>query len=155
MQPTRTEQELRKSVISRIESVVHQMWPTAEIKVFGSFTNGLAAPDADIDMMLLGTPEQSRLQLLKQKFLSSNIAEPNSIIIRENVRIPIIEFVDHESKINIDMKFSNDPSLNVTEVLDERKYLVFTKLMFVLKNYLKQQHLYDESSGLACCNLSF
>lgn len=149
MQPTLTEHALRESVIDRFESVVLQLWPNAYFKLYGSFSIGLALPDSDIDIMVLGITDPSYLQSLKATLETSNITEPNSVVIRDkNVRIPIIEFVDLESQINIDIKFKDDPSVNFSDLVDERKHKAFLKLMFVLKQFLKQRDLNDVFTGL-------
>lgn len=149
MQPTPTEHALRESVIARFESVVLQLWPNAYFKLYGSFSIGLALPDSDIDIMVLGITDPSYLESLKTKLETSNITKPNSVVIRDkNVRIPIIEFVDRESQINIDIKFTDDPSVNFSDLVDERKHKAFLKLMFVLKQLLKQRDLNDVFTGL-------
>lgn len=151
MQLTQSERAARENAKAAIQSVVHDLWPNAEVREFGSAASGLALPNSDIDMMVIGVSDETLLRMLEAKLLASNIAEPNSIQARDNVRVPIIEFVERQSKINVDMPFFHGPSsLMVAEMLNEyqRKYPVLAKLLFVLKQYLKQRQLNDVFTGL-------
>lgn len=151
MQLTQSERAARENAKARIQSVVHDLWPDAEVREFGSAASGLALPNSDIDMMVFGVSDESRLRMLEAKLVASNITEPNSIQARDNVRVPIIEFIERQSQINIDMPFFHGPSsLIVAEMLNEyqRKYPALAKLLFVLKQYLKQRQLNDVFTGL-------
>lgn len=150
MQPTPIERTLRMNVRARIESVTQEVWPEAHLEVFGSFISGLALPNSDIDLMIIGASGESMQQLLAEKILASGIAEPNSLRVRDNIRIPIIEFIDAESKIAIDMPFHNAPTLKVAPLFNafQRKYPVLWKLMFVLKQFIKQRDLNDVFQGM-------
>lgn len=150
MQPTPIERALRMRVVSRIETVVQHIWPDAQIKIYGSFISGLALPNSDIDLMIIGASGQSPMRLLAAELLANGIAEPNSLTVRDDVRIPIIEFIDRESQINIDMPLHNEPTLRVAPLINEfqRKFPVLFKLLFVLKQYIKQRDLNDVFKGL-------
>lgn len=149
MQPTANEHELRKRVIARFESLVLELWPNAYIKLYGSYSCGLALPDSDIDIKVLGVTDPSYMQSLKAKLQASDIVEPNSVVIRDqNLRIPIIQFVDRESQISIDIKFTDDPAVDFADLVDERKHKAYLKLMFVLKQFLKQRNLNNVFTGL-------
>lgn len=150
MQPTPIEHAMRMRVAARVESVVQQVWPGAQAKVFGSFATGLSLPNSDIDLMLIGALGHSPLRLLAAEIADSGIAESDSITVKDYLRVPIIEFQDRESKLNVDMPIHDEPSLKVAPLFIEfqRKYTVLWKLMFVLKQYLKQRDLNDVFSGL-------
>lgn len=145
MQLTETERAFRKSVITRIESVIHELWPNAHVKPFGSTVSGFGLPDSDIDLMILGVSNPS-IQLLATKIVARNISEPNSIRLRENFTVPLIEFIDRESKIDIDLRFNVPPSMEFIKEL-KIKYPTLPKLLLILKHYLKQLKLNDTSSG--------
>ena len=148
MQPTPTERALREIVLARLEMVILELWPNACIELFGSGSIGLALPNSDIDIKVIGvTDDPSHLRSLKAKFEASNIASPNSVTIRENVPVPIIEFVDRESKIDIDVCFRNDSSVNLADLVNESKYAAYLKIMFVLKHFLKERGLNATPTG--------
>lgn len=150
MQPTSIERALRMRVAARVESVVKKVWPDAQAKVFGSFSTGLALPNSDIDLMIIGASGPSPMRLLAAEIADSGIAEPDSVKVKDYLRIPLIEFIDRESKLNIDMPIHNEPSLKVAPLFNkfQRKYPILLKLMFVLKQYLKQCDLNDVFTGL-------
>lgn len=52
--PTPTEHAIRHEVVHRIEAVVHSIWPSAIVEIFGSFRTGLFLPTSDIDLVVLG-----------------------------------------------------------------------------------------------------
>lgn len=62
MIPTPTEHALRIQVVSKIESVVLSLWPSARVEVFGSFRTGLYLPTSDIgksSLFFLLTPNRA------------------------------------------------------------------------------------------------
>lgn len=52
--PTPTEHAIRNEVVQRIEAVVHSIWPSALVEIFGSFRTGLFLPTSDIDLVVIG-----------------------------------------------------------------------------------------------------
>lgn len=148
MRLTRTERELRRRVVDRIESSVHQSWPRAKVKLFGSTVSGLNLPTSDIDLAVIDGP--TRLQLLAAQMSANNISEPNSIQLKESLKIPIIRFIERESKINIDMNLCCGISDGEIILMSEykQKYPEFLKLMFVLKQLMREHGLNDKATGL-------
>lgn len=140
---------MRENVVSRIKSIVQQLWPNARLKNYGSFSYGLTLPTGDIDIMILENGNKSLIRSLAAQIRSSNIAQANSIQVKDDLRIPIIEFIERESKINIDMPFLNEPTLKVAALLNGYKdeYPVFVKLVIVLKQFLGQRGLNDVFIG--------
>lgn len=149
MQPTSIERALRMKVKTRSEAVVQQLWPDAHVEVFGSYTTGLALPNSDIDLIVIGASGQSPLQLLAAEISASGIAEANSLNVRENFRIPLIEFIDRESQINVDMSFYDEATQKVAPLINgfQREYPMLLKLLFVLKQYVKGCDLNDVFKG--------
>lgn len=149
MQLTPTERAVRENVVSRIKSIVQQLWPNTRLKNYGSFSYGLTLPTGDIDIMILENGNKSLIRSLAAQIRSSNIAQANSIQVKDDLRIPIIEFIERESKINIDMPFLNEPTLKVAALLNKYKdeYPVFVKLVIVLKQFLGQRGLNDVFIG--------
>lgn len=44
MTATREEHELRLKVINNVKSIIHSLWPQAQVEVFGSFKTSLYLP---------------------------------------------------------------------------------------------------------------
>ena len=92
----------------------------------------------------------TRLQPFAAQMLANNISEPNSIELKENLRVPIIRFVERESKINIDISLCCAVPDRQIIMLSEykQKYPEFSKLMFVLKQLMREHGLNDKATGL-------
>ncbi|XP_055317715.1 non-canonical poly(A) RNA polymerase protein Trf4-1-like [Sitodiplosis mosellana] len=149
MQLTPVERALRTRVIDRIESLVQQVWPNAEVKLIGSNVLGLALPNSDIDVMIVNASGPSPIHQLADKLMASDIVEPNSIQVRDTLRVPIIEFTDDESKIDIDIPLHDAATLKKAAQIKEyqRKYPVLSKLVLVLKQYMKLRGVNDVFTG--------
>lgn len=149
MIPTGTEHALRVKVVSRIESVVLQMWPDAQVEVFGSFRTGLYLPTSDIDLVVLGIWEQLPLRTLEQELLACGIAEPNSVRVLDKASVPIIKLTDRESLVKVDISFNMESGVRSAELIKDykRKYPVLSKLVLVLKQFLLQRDLNEVFTG--------
>lgn len=149
LQLTPKERAVRENVIARIRSLILELWPNTNIKLYGSFSYGLTLPTGDIDIMILENGNKSSIRSLATKIQGSDLAETDSIQVKDDLRIPIIEFIERESKINIDMTFLNEPTLRVAALLNKYKeeYPVFVKLVIVLKQFLTQRGLNDVFTG--------
>ncbi|XP_016403542.1 non-canonical poly(A) RNA polymerase PAPD7-like, partial [Sinocyclocheilus rhinocerous] len=79
MSPRPQETTMRQEVVDRIESVIKELWPTADVQIFGSFSTGLFLPTSDIDLVVFGKWEKPPLQQLEQALRKHNVAEPYSI----------------------------------------------------------------------------
>lgn len=44
MTPTPEEHSMRLEVVRKIKDIIYQLWPKAEVQVFGSFATGLYLP---------------------------------------------------------------------------------------------------------------
>lgn len=60
------EEAMRNEVVKRIESVIKELWPSADVQIFGSFSTGLYLPTSDIDLVVFGKWKNPPLQLLEQ-----------------------------------------------------------------------------------------
>lgn len=150
MMPTTTERSLCAQVVKCIESLALQLWPTARVEAFGSYRYGMFLPGSDIDLDVSGVWDELPLRAFEAKLLASNIAELNSIIVIEKSTVPIIELVDHASKLNVDISFINNYiGMKKIELINEykRKYPVLSKLVMVLKQLLVLHNLNNSYSG--------
>lgn len=106
--PLRREEELqsRTAAVDRIRSVVLSIWPRASVEVFGSFATGLYLPTSDVDLVVLSSGAEdipNALRALASKLSKKNLATEVQVIAK--ARVPIIKFVDRESKFNFDISF--------------------------------------------------
>lgn len=92
----------------------------------------------------------SSLRLLAEKLAENGIAERNSITVKEDLEMPIVKYVDRESKIKIEMPFINgEPMSRLGKLLGKyrREYPAFVKLITVLKQFLRQRNLNKRRTG--------
>lgn len=89
MSPCPEEAAMRREAVKRIETVVKDLWPTADVQIFGSFGTGLYLPTSDIDRVVFGKWERPPLQLLEQALRKHNVAEPCSIKVLDKATVSI------------------------------------------------------------------
>lgn len=149
MIPTSTEHALRVQVVSRIESIVLSLWPSARVEVFGSFRTGLYLPTSDIDLVVIGRWEKLPLRTLETELLARGIAEPLSIRVLDKASVPIIKLTDRESQVKVDISFNMQSGVQSAELIKDykRKYPVLSKLVLVLKQFLLQRDLNEVFTG--------
>lgn len=149
MVPTRIEHEIRKHVVSRIESVVLSLWPSACVEVFGSFRTGLYLPTSDIDLVVIGRWEKLPLRTLETELTARGIAEPISIRVLDKASVPIIKLTDRESQVKVDISFNMQSGVQSAEFIKDtkRKFPVLAKLVLVLKQFLLQRDLNEVFTG--------
>eukprot|EP01147_Barroeca_monosierra_P006644 gene6645-9431_t len=147
MQPTKEEAALRQNFVDRVEQVVHELWPRAEVKVFGSFHTDLYLPTSDIDMVIFGDWPVAPLQTLERSLKKANIPDKTEVI--AHARVPIVKFRDKVSNIWMDVSFNlpsgPEDSVNVKRWKKEHKSL--EPLVIVLKQFLLQRGLNEPFTG--------
>ncbi|OXA60136.1 Non-canonical poly(A) RNA polymerase PAPD5 [Folsomia candida] len=94
MSPTEEEHSVRLSVVHRIKSVIHSLWPESTVEVFGSFRTGLYLPTSDIDLVVIGKWEELPLRSLEGELIEKGIAEQSSIKVLDKATVPIIKLTD-------------------------------------------------------------
>ncbi|KAG8512359.1 Terminal nucleotidyltransferase 4A [Galemys pyrenaicus] len=117
MSPCPEEAAMRREVVTRIETVVKDLWPTAEVQIFGSFSTGLYLPTSDIDLVVFGKWERPPLQLLEQALRKHNVAEPCSIKVLDKATVPIIKLTDQETEVKVDISFNMETGVRAAELI--------------------------------------
>ena len=149
MRPTKEETMLRGCVVERIKRIVHQLWPTARVDIFGSFKTGLYLPTSDIDIVIFGEWSVAPLRTLERRLIDNNIAEPSSIKVLDKASVPIIKLTDTLTKIKLDISFNTNNSIKSAEKISEllQQYPCLDKLVLVLKQFLLQRNLNEVFVG--------
>lgn len=140
---------MRVQVVSRIETLILSLWPSARVDVLGSFRTGLYLPSSDLDLVVTGNWRKLPLRSLKKEFNSRGISEPNSVLVVEHALVPIIKFTDWATRIKVDVSFNMQTGVQSAELVKhyKRKYSVLSKLVLVLKQFLFQRGLNDAFTG--------
>ncbi|XP_040833324.1 terminal nucleotidyltransferase 4A isoform X2 [Ochotona curzoniae] len=149
MSPCPEEAAMRREVVKRIETVVKDLWPTAEVQIFGSFSTGLYLPTSDIDLVVFGKWERPPLQLLEQALRKHNVAEPCSIKVLDKATVPIIKLTDQETEVKVDISFNMETGVRAAEFIKNymKKYSLLPYLILVLKQFLLQRDLNEVFTG--------
>uniref|UniRef100_A0A8C1ZIQ1 Terminal nucleotidyltransferase 4A n=1 Tax=Cyprinus carpio TaxID=7962 RepID=A0A8C1ZIQ1_CYPCA len=149
MSPRPEETTMRQEVVDRIESVIKELWPTAEVQIFGSFSTGLFLPTSDIDLVVFGKWEKPPLQQLEQALRKHNVAEPFSIKVLDKATVPIIKLTDQETEVKVDISFNVETGIKAASFIKEyvKKYTVLPYLILVLKQFLLQRDLNEVFTG--------
>uniref|UniRef100_A0A3B4WLL2 Terminal nucleotidyltransferase 4A n=1 Tax=Seriola lalandi dorsalis TaxID=1841481 RepID=A0A3B4WLL2_SERLL len=149
MSPRPEEAAMRKEVVNRIEMIIKELWPTADVQIFGSFSTGLYLP-TDIDLVVFGKWERPPLQELEQALRKHNVAEPFSIKVLDKATVPIIKLTDQETEVKVDISFNVETGVKAASFIKDyvkQKYPVLPYLIFVLKQFLLQRDLNEVFTG--------
>ncbi|KAM7149611.1 terminal nucleotidyltransferase 4A isoform 1-T1 [Molossus nigricans] len=149
MSPCPEEAAMRREVVKRIETVVKDLWPAADVQIFGSFSTGLYLPTSDIDLVVFGKWERPPLQLLEQALRKHNVAEPGSIKVLDKATVPIIKLTDQETEVKVDISFNMETGVRAAEFIKNymKKYSLLPYLILVLKQFLLQRDLNEVFTG--------
>ncbi|XP_069372040.1 terminal nucleotidyltransferase 4A isoform X2 [Paralichthys olivaceus] len=149
MSPRPEEAAMRKEVVNRIEMIIKELWPTADVQIFGSFSTGLYLPTSDIDLVVFGKWERPPLQELEQALRKHNVAEPFSIKVLDKATVPIIKLTDQETEVKVDISFNVETGVRAASFIKDyvKKYPVLPYLIFVLKQFLLQRDLNEVFTG--------
>ncbi|CAK6961029.1 terminal nucleotidyltransferase 4A [Scomber scombrus] len=149
MSPRPEEAAMRKEVVNRIEMIIKELWPTADVQIFGSFSTGLYLPTSDIDLVVFGKWGRPPLQELEQALRKHNVAEPFSIKVLDKATVPIIKLTDQETEVKVDISFNVETGVKAASFIKDyvKKYPVLPYLIFVLKQFLLQRDLNEVFTG--------
>ncbi|KAM9783261.1 terminal nucleotidyltransferase 4A-like [Neosynchiropus ocellatus] len=149
MSPKPEEEAMRRDVVSRIETIIKDLWPTAQVEIFGSFSTGLYLPTSDIDLVVFGKWEHPPLLELEQALKRHNMSGPHPIKVLDKATVPIIKLTDHETEVKVDISFNVETAVKAAQFIKSylKKYPVLPPLIFVLKQFLLQRDLNEVFTG--------
>lgn len=140
---------MRLEVVDRIKGVIHDLWPNAEVQVFGSFSTGLYLPTSDIDLVVFGKWETLPLWTLEEALRKRNVADENTIKVLDKATVPIIKLTDSFTEVKVDISFNVKSGVKAACLIKEfkEKYPVLPYLVLVLKQFLLQRDLNEVFTG--------
>uniref|UniRef100_A0A8C8FB47 Terminal nucleotidyltransferase 4A n=1 Tax=Oncorhynchus tshawytscha TaxID=74940 RepID=A0A8C8FB47_ONCTS len=149
MSPRAEEERMRMEVVDRIERVIKDLWPTADVQVFGSFSTGLYLPTSDIDLVVFGNWENLPLWTLEEALRKKNVTDENSIKVLDKATVPIIKLTDFRTEVKVDISFNVKNGVKAALLIKDykKKYPVLPKLVLVLKQFLLQRDLNEVFTG--------
>lgn len=152
LSPSEAEIRARNEAVQRMKKLVSGMWSDAMVNVFGSYATDMYLPGSDIDMVI--TSPSGRLasktffhQLVHK--LRSNPGHAEHIVPIAKARVPIIKFVDRQSKIHIDLSFERTNGLTAVEHIRKwnQQFPCLRSLVIPIKQFLSHRKLNDVSAG--------
>ncbi|NXC20418.1 PAPD5 polymerase, partial [Corythaeola cristata] len=144
MSPRPEEERMRMEVVNRIENVIKELWPNADVQIFGSFKTGLYLP--------------TRLVIFQCKFCTREKIALWSLYTCSDYRIsqylcylcvPIIKLTDSFTEVKVDISFNVQNGVKAAQLIKDfiKKYPVLPYLVLVLKQFLLQRDLNEVFTG--------
>ncbi|CAO2610702.1 Terminal nucleotidyltransferase 4B [Lemmus lemmus] len=149
MSPRPEEEKMRMEVVSRIESVIKELWPSADVQIFGSFKTGLYLPTSDIDLVVFGKWENLPLWTLEEALRKHKVADEDSVKVLDKATVPIIKLTDSFTEVKVDISFNVQNGVRAADLIKDftKKYPVLPYLVLVLKQFLLQRDLNEVFTG--------
>ncbi|KAG7473474.1 hypothetical protein MATL_G00096280 [Megalops atlanticus] len=149
MSPRPEEERMRMEVVERIERVIKELWPSADVQIFGSFSTGLYLPTSDIDLVVFGKWDNLPLWTLEEALRKQNVADENSVKVLDKATVPIIKLTDSYTEVKVDISFNVHNGVKAAVLIKEfkKKYPVLPYLVLVLKQFLLQRDLNEVFTG--------
>ncbi|KAK9971774.1 hypothetical protein ABG768_025125 [Culter alburnus] len=147
--PRPEEEHMREEVVTRIQRVIKDLWPNAEVQVFGSFSTGLYLPTSDIDLVVFGNWETLPLWTLEEALRKRQVADENSVKVLDKATVPIIKLTDAHTEVKVDISFNVQSGVKAANLIKDFKqqYPVLPYLVLVLKQFLLQRELNEVFTG--------
>ncbi|XP_069822044.1 terminal nucleotidyltransferase 4B isoform X2 [Dendropsophus ebraccatus] len=149
MSPRPEEEKMRMEVVKRIENVIKELWPSADVQIFGSFKTGLYLPTSDIDLVVFGKWENLPLWTLEEALRKHKVADENSVKVLDKATVPIIKLTDSYTEVKVDISFNVQNGVKAAQLIRDfiKKYPVLPYLVLVLKQFLLQRDLNEVFTG--------
>ncbi|KAM8966444.1 terminal nucleotidyltransferase 4A isoform 2-T2 [Pelodytes ibericus] len=145
--PRPEEAAMRRDVVKRIENVIKDLWPSADVQIFGSFSTGLFLPTSDIDLVVFGKWERPPLQRLEQALRRQCVAEKIKVL--DKATVPIIKLTDQVTDVKVDISFNVRTGVKAAQFIKDcmKEYTLLPYLILVLKQFLLQRDLNEVFTG--------
>ncbi|XP_053571695.1 terminal nucleotidyltransferase 4B [Bombina bombina] len=117
MSPRPEEERMRMEVVNRIENVIKELWPNADVQIFGSFKTGLYLPTSDIDLVVFGKWETLPLWTLEEALRKHNVADENSVKVLDKATVPIIKLTDSFTEVKVDISFNVQNGVKAAQLI--------------------------------------
>jgi non-canonical poly(A) RNA polymerase PAPD5/7 len=149
IKPTKSEIKRRETLVDLCRAIVNELWPDATLEVYGSYGSGMFLPSSDIDMVVMGCPEENPFCLRKLAAVIKADENFDKIQVIEKARVPIIKWEDVPSGIPLNVCFGQEDGLINTAWIKEQmlKLEPLQPLLLVLKQFLYNRDLNETYTG--------
>eukprot|EP00092_Neocalanus_flemingeri_P024375 GFUD01026431.1.p1 GENE.GFUD01026431.1~~GFUD01026431.1.p1 ORF type:complete len:357 (+),score=105.76 GFUD01026431.1:76-1146(+) len=141
--PSSTSHKARLVVVERVRACIKEVWPAAQLEIFGSFSTGLYLPTSDLDLVVFGKWEALPLRTLERELLERKIPHPETMLVLDKASVPIIKMVDKITGIKVDISFNLVSGLKSAQLVNmfKKQFPSLPKLVSVLKQFLVSRDL--------------
>lgn len=152
--PSTFEEKQRSTALDKLRKTAGSLWADARISVFGSVATGVFLPNADIDVVLFSrflstTRLRSEMFRFARRLDARCCSQTKTCEVVSHARVPIIKYVDANSRIPIDVSFEQRSGLvsvkTVKSWLKEEPALKL--LVMVVRRFLRVYDLHEVFHG--------
>ncbi len=104
-----------KSFVKRIKHIIESGLNNCTLLAFGSFCSKFYLPNSDIDAVLISGDDYSARKLMKKvkNIIKKNKEVFSHVEFLSKAKIPLIKFVESESKIEFDLSFNQKDGIDM------------------------------------------
>ncbi|XP_074661802.1 terminal nucleotidyltransferase 4B-like [Tubulanus polymorphus] len=149
MSPRPEEYNMRNQVVARVRAVIQELWPAAQVEIFGSFRTGLFLPTSDIDLVVFGKWDSLPLHTLEKALLDKGIAKQSDIKVLDKASVPIVKLTDIKTDVKVDISFNMTNGVKSAKLIQEfvQMFPALQYLVLILKQFLLQRDLNEVFTG--------
>ncbi|KAF0698200.1 Aste57867_11185 [Aphanomyces stellatus] len=141
-----------EKTIDLVRGCVRKLWPEATVETYGSYSTGIWLPSSDIDLVVLGTSEDTTAHLKSLAAVLRREKWVESIMLVETAKVPLLKLVSLDSSVPIDITFETANTHSGLMARDLIKSLVdelpeLYPLAIVFKQLLRERGLNDAYTG--------
>lgn len=152
--PSSYEEKLRSTALEKLRRTAGSLWADARISVFGSVATGVFLPNADIDVVLFSrflstTRLRSEMFRFARRLDVRCCSQSKSCEVVSHARVPIIKYVDANSKIPIDISFEQRSGLVSVQTVKTwlKDEPALKLLVMVVRRFLRVYQLHEVFHG--------
>ena len=138
----------RNGITKHLTKVLTNKFRGSKVTTFGSFQSGLNLTNGDIDLCLQFNGEKPK-KVLKKIARMLNEDGMDNVKLITTAKVPIVKFIDNQSKIPVDISINNSLAVHNTELL--RRYSLIDSrvkpFIISIKYWARNRGISDASMG--------
>jgi len=141
------------AVIAKLRQMVRDIWPNADVVLFGSRKTQLHLPTSDIDVSIIGINEDDLHEGVNPYYKLAGYLEKEGFCEKQKVvssaAVPIIKLTESKFKYKIDVALGVTDGRDNTQLMLTyiQKYPVLASIVVIVKQFLRQRKLNKPFTG--------
>ena len=138
----------RNGITKHLTKVLTNKFRGSKVTTFGSFQSGLNLTNGDIDLCLQFNGEKPK-KVLKKIARMLNEDGMDNVKLITTAKVPIVKFIDNQSKIPVDISINNSLAVHNTELLRRYSSIDSRVKPFIIsiKYWARNRGISDASMG--------